>query len=103
MSASLIRYSEDYSTYEVVLPDGTHLEKEPQPDDGWEFVVHPDDPAQIFLAVLSVYDEAEMQLNLKPNTLYRLSPIETETEDGCDFDAEDEEEEEGDPSPDGIV
>ena len=73
MPSATIRYNEDYSEYEVVLPDGTHLAAEPMPEDGIQIIEHPEDSKLNFLAVLSTYDDEES--NLEPNTVYLLAPV----------------------------
>ena len=88
--SACIRYNEEYSRYEVILPDGTHLEAEDIPEDGIDEIDHPDDPKQKFIVVLQTHVEED---GYEPNTVYKLEALETETEDGCDFDAEDEGEE----------
>ena len=101
--SACIRYNEEYSRYEVILPDGTHLEAEDIPEDGIDEIDHPDDPKQKFIVVLQTHVEED---GYEPNTVYKLEALETETEDGCDFDAEDEgeEEDETEETPaDGIV
>lgn len=86
---SLIRYNDDYSKYEVVLPDGTHMEAEEVPEDGVDLIEHPDDPKQNFIVFLKTYDEE--QSNIEPDSLYLMAPIlDVETEEGCDFEEEDE-------------
>jgi hypothetical protein len=104
--SACIRYNEDYSEYEVVLPDGTALAKEAVPEEGVDEIAHPDDPNQRFLVVLMTYDEEDGFY--EPNTIYRVTAEPTELEDGCDFDAEDAEDgedpEEAEETPaDGIV
>jgi hypothetical protein len=92
MAIGKIRYNEDFSEYSVVFPDGEESDAVEVPDDGLQ-VVENEAGDQSMLAVLLNFDDSES--NLEKNALYALSPIDTEVEEGVEFeDAEDEEEDE---------
>ena len=94
MSAK-IRINSDSSLLEIETPEGDvygPLEFPEAPDDETEdpiFLVDEDNPENSFIATVSAYE------GLKPNTLYRLVPVETEVELNAELE-EDDEEEEGD-------
>jgi hypothetical protein len=95
MAQGKLRYNEDYSLFEAILPNGSEFDPEEVPDSGIQVIEDPDDPTQNYLAVLVNYDGDDS--NLEANTLYQLTPISTDIEDNCEFEeVEDEEGEEED-------
>ena len=97
MSAK-IRINSDSSLLEIETPEGDvygPLEF-PEPDNGGDlgevadpiFLVDEDNPENSFIATVSAYE------GLKPNTLYRLVPVETEVELNAELEEDDEEDEE---------
>lgn len=83
MPAAILKLSEDRSKLEVVTPEGEEFEVE-WPED--EVVVLEGDDGHNYVAILDGYE------GLEPNTLYRLSKVETITEVLDDEDEGDEEE-----------
>jgi hypothetical protein len=92
MPQGKLRYNEDYSLFEAILPNGSEFDPEEVPDSGIQVIEDPDDPTQNYLAVLVNYDGDDS--NLEANSLYQLIKVSTDIEDNCDLEVPDETEEE---------
>lgn len=89
---SKIRYNEDFTEYSIVFPDGTETDACELPESGIEFHEH-EDTDELLVAVLLNFDDEDSAL--EKNRIYRLTPMETEVEEGVEFEDEEADEEEG--------
>jgi hypothetical protein len=96
-SKAKISYNEDFSEFSITLPNGRDIGGDDVPESGIA-IVDDDEDEMPYLAVLLNFDDDAS--SLEKNTVYQLTPLDTDIEEGVEFeDDEDEEEEEAEEAP----